>query len=119
MSVPSYRCYIKVFDSKVLEEAIYVNHDVCDTDFADENSKFEFARGLLFKYAAAKFVVTSRIHCALPCLGLETPVLYVEDIHAPLTSNCRMPGLRELLHVIRYDNGKMILPFSWACPRFS
>ncbi len=32
---------------------------------------------LLKKYQGAKCVITSRLHCALPCLALETPVLLV------------------------------------------
>lgn len=37
----------------------------------------EYAKYLIRKYAKAKLVVTSRIHCALPCLGIETPVIFV------------------------------------------
>ena len=32
---------------------------------------------LLDLYAGAKAVVTTRLHCALPCLALGTPVLFV------------------------------------------
>lgn len=106
-----YKYYIKIFDSKVLETAIYLNHIINDSDFSCEINKFNFAIALLSKYSTAKFVVTSRIHCALPCLGLETPVLYIENINQALSSYCRLNGLRELFHVIKYDNGKMELPF--------
>ena len=107
-----YKIYINIFDSNVLETAIYIKHVINDKDFTSETAKFDFAKALLFKYATAKFIVTSRIHCALPCLDLETPVLYVENINQPLTSYCRLNGLRELLHVINYDNGKMELTSS-------
>jgi hypothetical protein len=106
-----YKDYKKIFDSKVLENSIYIKHEIKDDDFMNENEKFNFARTLLYKYSKAKFIVTSRIHCALPCLGLETPVLYIENIHQGETSYCRLDGLRELLHVIKYDNGKMNIPF--------
>ena len=37
----------------------------------------EQARALLDLYGRAQAVVTSRLHCALPCLALGTPVLFV------------------------------------------
>lgn len=55
-----------------------------------------FARGreLLGLYARANCVITSRLHCALPCLAMGTPVLLVNA--AP--DQYRFAGLRELLH---------------------
>ena len=38
---------------------------------------FDIAKNLLNKYAKAKLVITTRIHCALPCLALGTPVILV------------------------------------------
>ncbi|WP_264821067.1 polysaccharide pyruvyl transferase family protein [Acinetobacter schindleri] len=32
---------------------------------------------MLEKYSTAKLVITSRIHCALPCLAMGTPVIYI------------------------------------------
>lgn len=44
---------------------------------SSQNQRFDSAKQLLFKLASAKVVVTSRIHIALPCLALGTPVLFV------------------------------------------
>ena len=63
------------------------------------------AEWLVRLYAKAKFVVTSRIHCALPCLGLGTPVLYVEDINQSVASSCRLGGLIELMNVAMWNRG--------------
>lgn len=41
------------------------------------------ANALLDRYAAATAVVTTRIHAALPCLALGTPVLLVHDARPP------------------------------------
>ena len=41
--------------------------------------RFENVRNLLKVYQNAKLVVTSRLHCALPCLALGTPVIIVTD----------------------------------------
>jgi len=48
---------------------------------------------LLGLYAYAKCVVTTRLHCALPCLALGTPVLFVNDVADPY----RLSGLIELV----------------------
>jgi hypothetical protein len=57
------------------------------------------ARKLLSVYAHAKCVVTSKLHCALPCLALGTPVLFV--IAAP--DSYRFSGLREFTHNCSQD----------------
>jgi len=50
------------------------------------------AQRLLELYASARCVVTSRLHCALPCVAIGTPVLFILP-----TSPCnRFGGLREL-----------------------
>jgi hypothetical protein len=48
---------------------------------------------LLSFYASAKCVVTTRLHCALPCLALGTPVLFINDAVDPY----RLSGLIELV----------------------
>ena len=44
----------------------------------DPDARFTEAMGFLELYQRAKLVVTSRIHCALPCLAFGTPVLFIE-----------------------------------------
>jgi len=39
--------------------------------------KTDKAQALLDRYAVAKLVITSRLHCALPCLALGTPVVLI------------------------------------------
>lgn len=57
------------------------------------DARFDRATSLLRKYASARAVVTGRLHCALPCLALGTPVLFIET--AP--DAYRFDGLRTLL----------------------
>ena len=52
------------------------------------------ARRLLSLYAQAKGVVTTRLHCALPCLALGTPVLFVPSAK----DSYRFTGLAAFLH---------------------
>jgi len=51
-----------------------------------------------YKYARAKLVITIRIHAALPCLALNTPVILVNK-----NFNKRFPGLLQFFYE-KYNN---------------
>src|SRR5690606_21648242 len=55
----------KIVPNEILEKAQYVSHSYWNKDFTEEE-RFELAESLLKKFAKAKLVITSRIHCALP-----------------------------------------------------
>ncbi|OGI94482.1 hypothetical protein A3A03_02910 [Candidatus Nomurabacteria bacterium RIFCSPLOWO2_01_FULL_40_18] len=59
-----------------------------------KEEKFASAKRMLEQYAKSKLVVTSRLHCALPCLAFGTPVLF---IHKNLNDQ-RFGGLLKYLH---------------------
>jgi hypothetical protein len=99
--------YIKKFESKVLVNAEYITHMLSDNKFRSEIDKFEHAKMIINKYASAKFVITSKIHCALPCLGLETPVIYIDNVNKGKSSACRLDGLIQLFNTINYENGEL------------
>jgi hypothetical protein len=99
------RQYRKMFEWKILEKATFVNHM-----FPNDKSDKEFlqiAESFIKKYASARLVVTNRIHCALPCLGLGTNVIYIEDPGMGEFSACRLDGLRELFNCLLIKNGKL------------
>ncbi|HTT97754.1 MAG TPA: polysaccharide pyruvyl transferase family protein [Rhizomicrobium sp.] len=52
------------------------------------------ASDLLSLYAHAKCVITTKLHCALPCLALGTPVLLV----TAASDSYRFSGLLDLVH---------------------
>ena len=58
--------------------------------------RFKLAKSLLEKYSKAKLIITTRIHGALPCLALHTPVILINKKYDYL----RYPGLYELLNTI-------------------
>ncbi|OEK08464.1 hypothetical protein A8C32_03165 [Flavivirga aquatica] len=91
--------HIKKFISKeVLDSAIHVNQEPPSNTYSDEE-KFEMAESLLKKYAKAKLVITSRIHCALPCLALGTPVIFINGFDS-FVDSCRFDGILELFNRI-------------------
>lgn len=56
-------------------------------------NKYDMAEKYLKRYEKAKLVITSRIHSALPCLALDTPVIFVhKNFNDP-----RFGGLKEYL----------------------
>ena len=78
------RAYLPLFDMKVLLAAEYISHKVSKERYPDEKALFNCAEGLLHRYERAPFVVTSRLHCALPCVAMGTPVWVV--LHPSVTS---------------------------------
>lgn len=57
--------------------------------------RFQYAKKLLDRYAKAKLVISTRIHGALPCLALRTPIIFINKKY-----DIRYPGLYELLNTI-------------------
>src|SRR5690606_30999823 len=68
-----------------------------------DEEKFKMAETLLKKYAKAKLVITSRIHCALPCLAMGTPVIFVNGFDS-FVDSCRFDGILELFNRIDIDS---------------
>lgn len=72
--------------------------------------RFELAEKLIKEYARARCVITSRIHCALPCLALGTPVIFINSFNVNDTSNIsRLNGVTNLFNKIDLDVNKGII----------
>lgn len=101
--------YREMFDEQILTDAIYITQQsrYYKEHFKTDEERLKEAESLVKKYAKAKFVVTSRIHCALPCLSLGTKVLYVYNDLQKEASYCRMDGLLQLFNVIHWDGNKL------------
>lgn len=105
--VTFYREYSRIFTKETLLNAEYIcqQSSYYKDKFKTDDERLLEAERLIRKYAKARFVVTSRIHCALPCLGLETPVIYTENTNQSQASSCRLGGLRELFTILKWNNG--------------
>lgn len=64
-----------------------------------EQQYFEEAKKLLNRYARAKLVITTRIHAALPCLALGTPVILL----VKKFDEKRYKGIADFLNIIGED----------------
>ena len=102
------KTYNKIFSLKELLNAEYITHIIKvgdGTQYQTEEEKMILAEQLVKKYASSKLVVTGRIHCALPCLGIETPVIftvgYSLEEGSPSSSAGRFGGLMYFFNVLR------------------
>lgn len=105
-----YTTYRTLFSDEILLNAEYITHNVSQSLFKNDYDKLSYAENLLKKYSTAHMVITSRIHCGLPCLGVETPVLFVnsEGI-SNIRNEGRFGGLLDLFYVINTENNKLTL----------
>lgn len=87
-----------LIDKELQREAIFINQEPEAGKYTDAE-KFAMAEDLLNKYARAKLVITSRIHCALPCLAMGTPVIFVNGFET-FVDSCRFEGIIDLFNRI-------------------
>ena len=92
----------KVVDKEVLANAYYVTQ-VRPAGHETEEEKFAYAEECMRKYAKAKLVITSRIHCALPCLAMGTPVIFLNSFDT-FVDTCRFDGIIELFNRINISD---------------
>ena len=103
-----YEIYSKVFTNDLLFNADFISHIINNVGLSDDE-KMEKARDLIRLYAGAQLVITSRIHAALPCLGVETPVIFVTSggLDATRGNAGRLEGIEGLFNVIRWKDGRL------------
>ena len=114
----------------IVQKANFVTHWVYygDTKSLLTKKRFADAHERLRNYSRAKLVITQRIHAALPCVAIGTPVVFLDGtkMSAPdmksRKSAQRFKGLLDLFHSIRLYNltdeqaKKRISQFNWADP---
>lgn len=103
----------KVFDKDLIENAIYIQHAIYDGKYVDSTDvdKLVYAESLIKQYSKASLVITSRIHCALPCLGLDTPLIYLNRVDSEEFDTCRLGGILDFFTVINCAKNSLIPQF--------
>ena len=98
--------FTQILPLEVQEKAITVTHNMKDTNMYDSLARFTAAYQLMETYASAKLVITQRIHCALPCVAMGTPVIFINSPVMPggggtkTKSSSRTVGLTPLFHTV-------------------
>ena len=86
----------KIFSPELISSAENITH-IYSAGTQSHDEKFDAARRLLVKYANARLVITSRIHCALPCLAMGVPVIFLNSFTRPIDT-CRFEGIIDLFN---------------------
>ena len=118
-----------ILPSSIAKKGKRLTHSLKNADLRKFNS-LRFARSYenLLKYSTAKVVVTSRIHVALPCVAMGTPVIFINSAKLPggggssNTESDRVGGLLQFFHTINlYDMSttearETLKSFNWDNP---
>ena len=95
--------FLAYLPSDIREKAISVTHNMRGKGNLD---RFAAAYQLMEMYGSAKLVITQRIHCALPCVAMGTPVIFINSPSMPggggsqVKSSSRTIGLLPLFHTL-------------------
>lgn len=107
------RSYSKLFSHEVLMSAEYIGHDIDPNCYASDEDMFDRADRLLRRYACMRYCVTSRIHCALPCVGMGVPVIFV-DSGKQAFSEGRFEGLRQFFNLATVTPEQVVAHFDFS-----
>lgn len=101
----------KILEDEVIWKARYITQWYMNNEYPTDEQRFKRANELLQLYAGAKYVITSRIHCAFPCLGFDTPVAYIKNDAGGKKSTCRLENISELFNIIEINKEKVVSTF--------
>ena len=97
--------YRETIEKNIIPED-YINEVSFISHFSDNLNKLDVtkrmcqAKQLLDRYAKAKIVFTSLIHCALPCIALGTPVVFIDfGFNNNEDKRDRFNGILDLFHI--------------------
>ena len=121
---------IKLLPESIVKNAKFVKHrfyyGLRPSVLTQE--RFADAYKILEKYSQAKLVITQRIHAALPCVAMGTPVIFFNTANMPggggsnKKASDRVIGLVELFHSIDFFNltveqaKEKLRKFNWTHP---
>lgn len=95
-----------------------VTHELSNPS-PDFSARMDSAKAMLTRYASAEMVFTRRLHCAMACLAVGTPVLLLyrpeyEDISrfAPMDTMVRRQGVEDFIREVRQHG----MPAPWKNP---
>ncbi|XP_031561521.1 lactosylceramide 4-alpha-galactosyltransferase-like [Actinia tenebrosa] len=118
----------KLLPLEIQQKGILLAHNMNGAARLNKFSRFKAAYDLIEKYSKAKLVVTQRIHSALPCVAMGTPVIFINSPNMPggggtkSESSPRTQGFHELFYIVdlykmSIDEAKVWLHnFDWHDP---
>ncbi|WP_430812587.1 MULTISPECIES: polysaccharide pyruvyl transferase family protein [unclassified Carboxylicivirga] len=91
----------KCISKNILLEAKYIKHSFHKSLLETDEERFSYANDLLQRYANAKLIITSRIHCALPATSLGTPVVFIDVGYRNFSDSGRISSMNKFFNNIR------------------
>ena len=113
------KAYVKMLPLAIQEQGIMLKHNMKNPRTSDVYSRFTAAYDLMKKYGEAKLVITQRIHCALPCVAMNTPVVFINSAGMPggggssKKGSARTAGLTPLFHSIDFYKMNKAEALNW------
>ncbi len=78
----------------------YFSHSMNDLPLKSIEERMNLVEDVLMRYAKAKLVITSLIHCALPCIAMGTPVLFIDfGFDKNPDKRDRFEGITDLMNI--------------------
>jgi lipopolysaccharide biosynthesis glycosyltransferase len=99
----------------VLEGSTFMTQKLLGDDADDKVLRFALAFERLLAYSRARLVITNRLHVAMPCVALGTPVIFVHGKSLPGGGGNRMDGLDVFMHQMR-EGEPLPADFNWEDP---
>ncbi len=105
--------FVKIFDKKYTDTQIerlipekyknkvsLITHHDFEMKHLPIEERMKNVEKLLERYAKAKLIITSRIHCALPATAMGTPVYFMDVGYDRKQAHDRLEGLLDLFEVV-------------------
>lgn len=102
----------KFIPKHIRDQAEYIEHDIPKSMINDIHARQKYAKTLLDKYAQAKLVITSRLHCALPCVAFQTPCIV---LFSGFHTDIRYSGFQNYVH--GYSSLNDVVDFDFDNPK--
>ncbi|XP_038073653.1 uncharacterized protein LOC119741820 [Patiria miniata] len=120
--------FVALLPSDIQKRAIRITHRGIGHGKSTIKERFKAAYNLIDRYSRAHVVITQRVHCALPCVAMGTPVIFLNSDHMPggnaarAIVSPRVTGLTPLFHTIDAYNmseksiEQWLRDFNWTKP---
>ncbi|XP_064387642.1 uncharacterized protein LOC135335898 isoform X2 [Halichondria panicea] len=98
--------YFQMLPKKIRDRGIRVKHNLEGKARTISQGRFTVAFDIIERYSRAKLIITQRIHSALPCVGMGTPVIFINSDKMPggggskKGSSSRTVGLTTMFHTL-------------------
>jgi hypothetical protein len=98
-----------IIPEALTRESIYVNQSKISLPFITGKVRREMANNLLESYRTrATLVITSRIHCAMPCIAMGIPVIFLYE--ASKKNDYRVKIINDLVGINYINEGTLLIP---------